>query len=125
MHQDMNKDFIDFKEFAESNLNADGSLPAFLGEWAESFINEENVEDIIKYLGISKGTANEVFWHRMNNAPKTDEEWSQIMYIGSGVSQDKEHQDQLRERTRKVVELVRNTKYYQKYMVELFGQKNA
>ncbi len=121
----MTKDLADFKEFVESNLSENGELPAFVGEWAESFINEGNVEDIIKILGNSKGQASDRFWALINKAPLTEEDWGRVMYIGSGVSQDKEHQDKIRNKRRKVVEIVRSTKYYQKNMNELFWRKDT
>ncbi len=119
----MDQDLEDFKKLIVSETDEHGIVSTWVGEWAESFINEENVEDIVGLLAKQKGDASLEFWKRINSAPVCDEEWSKVIYIGSGVSGSENHQNKLREKSKHVVEIVRNTKFYQKNMNSLFRRK--
>ena len=121
----MDKEFQDFEQFVESQTNPDGSVPAYVAEWADGFITEVNVEEIIKLLAKLPGQANHVFWERINTAPTTDAGWKKMVFLGSNISGSEEEQNEMRKKAKRVVNLVRATKYYQKTVNELFRNRNA
>jgi hypothetical protein len=84
---------------------------------------KKNAESVIEFLATLPGKASLVFWERVNKAPFTEEDWGEIIYLGAEMSESEETQKELREKNKKLVELVRNTKYYQKHMNELFGRR--
>lgn len=74
-------------------------------EFAELFIEQENVEEIISALEEVAADVIESFMARINQAPKTDPEWDQVSCVGAGLSS--EAADKMKARWRQCVGHVR------------------
>ena len=104
-----------FKKFVESQINKKGEIPAFVGEWAVSFINENNAEDLVQYLIHIGGSALETFVELINGAPVTEVAWEKSVVVGPGVPDSEEKQAEYRAQRKRVVTMVRNTRAFRKY----------
>jgi hypothetical protein len=70
-------------------------------------VTSANVTEVLKILSQHPGL-NKIFWSLVNDAPTTDEGWTKVMFIGSGMS-DQELQDRHRAWHRRAVEAARAT----------------
>ena len=116
----MDHDLGEFRRFVQSQTNEKGETPSFVGEWAESFINENNAEELIKFLIGINGGAFEAFRDLINSAPRTEAEWESSYVVGPGVPDSEERQAEYRVKRKSIVSIVRNTQAFSKYK-----EKNA
>lgn len=65
-----------------------------------------NVKEVLKLLS-AHADLNREFWSIVNDAPYTDEGWTALRFIGSGMS-DEVLQERSRQRLRHAVEIVRS-----------------
>lgn len=80
-------------------------LPAWVGENAIYYINEENIREILLILGRAKGNANIAFWNRINSAPDSDEKWQECVWFGSPIPEDAKKRNL--EQVKRAVDIVR------------------
>jgi predicted glycosyltransferase len=111
----MDRDLEQFIKFVESQTNDKGEIPSFIGEWASSFITENNAEDLIQFLISINGGSLETFCDSINSAPITDSEWEKSYIVGPGVPDSEEKQAKYRAQRKKIVSIVRNTQAFSKY----------
>ena len=68
-------------------------------------ITAENVREVLLFVA-SKPALNRAFWRRVNDAPRTEDEWQSSVYICSG---GEEMQHKMKASDRRAVEIVRDT----------------
>ena len=82
---------------------SEGECASFVDPFVFSEITVESVREVLVFMA-SKPTLNRVFWHMVNAAPRTEEEWRSAIFIGSG---GEDMQRRRKERFRMAVEIVR------------------
>lgn len=96
------------------------NLPAWFGEVAFSCVDESTLDEIISLLGNSKGEANQAFWSKVHHAPRTEEGWQSLQYIGAEVTA--ETAQLLKRRDKEIVELIRSRFPLQEQVIGLFNR---
>ncbi len=103
----MNSELSQFLRFVDSQTENDGRVPAFVGDWAESYITEENVDLIVQHLVKIGGTALSTFIDNVNDCPHTDKGWENWHIIGPGVPDTPAEQSKFRDSKKRLISIIR------------------
>ena len=97
-------------------------LPAWIGDIAFASVDDSNLEEIVSFLGNAGGEANQVFWRKVHELPRSDEEWAALWYIGGEMTD--ESAAMMKARDRRVVEAIRSRFSHSETLVhELFRKR--
>ncbi|MBB6094244.1 hypothetical protein HNQ60_003125 [Povalibacter uvarum] len=102
----------------ELNGVAADDLPAWFGEVAFSCVDESTLDEIVSLLGSAKGEANQAFWSKVHHAPRTEEGWQSLQYIGGELTA--ETAQFMKRRDKEIVELIRRRFPLQEQVIGLF-----
>jgi hypothetical protein len=97
------EEFIDLLTQVGDSPERISSSTAF---FISSFINEENVEEMLNLLNKASGGGKERFFEDLASAPTTEEGWANRIAVGAGISE--QGLIEIKERWRRCVELIRS-----------------